>query len=123
MAVDEKLKRFISSSFSSVWALEVLLHLKAAGEPESESKLIATLRASELVIQRSVEELVAAGLALRDHSGQIEYQPVSPAVAEQVAQTESLYRSRPDMVRRLIVARQPGNLSKFADAFRLRGDD
>lgn len=123
MAADEELKRFIGSSFSSVWALEVLLHLKSAGRPQSASKLIASLRASELVIQRSVEELVAAGLALSDQSGEIFYQPVSPAVAEQVEQTEALYRGRPDMVRRLIIARSPGSLATFANAFRLRKDD
>ena len=123
MAADEQLKRFISSSFSSVWALEVLLHLKAADRAQSGSELIATLRASELVIERSVDELVAAGLALRDDHGGIAYQPVSPTVGEQVLQTEALYRRRPDMVRRLIVSRASQSLSTFANAFRLRKDE
>jgi len=123
MAADEQLKRFISSSFSSVWALEVLLHLKAADRVQSGSELIAALRASELVIERSVDELVAAGLALRDDHGGIVYQPVSPTVGEQVLQTEALYRRRPDMVRRLIVSRASQSLSTFANAFRLRKDE
>lgn len=123
MAADDQLKRFIRSSLSSVWALEVLLHLKAMGSGQTRSDLITRLRASELVVERSVEELVAAGLAMTDDQGRVAYQPVSPAVAELVEETERLYARRPDMVRRLIMARSEDSLSTFANAFRLWKED
>jgi hypothetical protein len=61
--VNNELSRFISSSFPSVWALELLLLLKSERRPWSRGELIGALRASELVVSQSLDSLVAGGLA------------------------------------------------------------
>lgn len=122
MTSDEELSRFITSSFPSVWALELLLLLKRHPESQSRADLIATLRASDLVVSHALDSLVAAGLASVDEKGQASYVPLSPAVAELVDRAEDLYARRPDAVRRLIIAPYTRGIAAFADAFRLRKD-
>jgi predicted transcriptional regulator len=58
----DDLFRFIGSSFRSVWALELLLLLKGDDRGWSRDALITALRASELVVNKALEELLAAGL-------------------------------------------------------------
>ena len=85
------------------------------------TELVATMRASELVISKALGSLVAAGLVSAEDEGVV-YMPVSPQVANLVERTESLYAARPDAVRRAIVSASVGGLAAFADAFRLRKD-
>ena len=66
---DEDALRFIAASFPSVWALELLLTLKQEARAWSREQLIARLRASELVIGKALDALVAAGLASLDEQG------------------------------------------------------
>jgi hypothetical protein len=116
---DEDVLRFIAATFPSVWALELLLAVKAAPRVWPREELIATLRASELVVSKALEALIAAGLASSDDQGVV-YLPVNADVAEFVERAEQLYRSRPNSVRRAIVAASAGGATAFADAFRLR---
>lgn len=109
------------SSFRSVWALELLLLLKRDPRPWERSELVTTLRASELVVTKALDSLLAAGLASIDGSA-ARYMPVNDQVAEDVERTERLYAARPDAVRRAIVSASSGGLTAFADAFRLRKD-
>jgi DNA-binding transcriptional regulator PaaX len=122
MNPDVELSRFITSSFPSVWALEVLLLLKAEADCLDQLELITRLRASELVISQALHALVAAGLVSVDRQGCASYIPASEATAQIVEATEKLYRRRPDAVRRMIVASHASGLTAFADAFRLRKD-
>ena len=118
----EDIASFIRSSFRSIWALEVLLHVRRrAADPVSKEQLLLELRASEAIIASSVTDLVAAGLVLVEEDGRIRYAPTSDETATIVGDIEALYRSRPDAVRRVIVM-GTGNLAAFADAFRLRRD-
>lgn len=119
MASPDELSSFISSSFRSVWALELLLLLKGEATALSPQKLVAQMRSSSSVVEKALQELVAAGLAGIDGST-ARYMPVTPAVAELVDETEELYASRPDRVRRLIVASSNRGLAAFSDAFRLK---
>ena len=116
---DEDVLRFIAATFPSVWALELLLAVKGAPRVWPREELIATLRASELVVSKALEALIAAGLASSDDQGVV-YLPVNADVAEFVDRAEQLYRSRPNSVRRAIVAASAGGATAFADAFRLR---
>ena len=118
---DHDLLAFITSSFRSVWALELLLLLKRDPRPWERSELVTTLRASELVVTKALDSLLAAGLASIDGSA-ARYMPVNDQVAEDVERTERLYAARPDAVRRAIVSASSGGLTAFADAFRLRKD-
>ena len=116
---DEDVLRFIAATFPSVWALELLLAVKGAPRVWPREELIATLRASELVVSKALDALIAAGLASSDDQGVV-YLPVNADVAEFVERAEQLYRSRPNSVRRAIVAASAGGATAFADAFRLR---
>lgn len=112
---------FITSSFRSVWALELLLVLKREARVWGRSELVSTMRSSELVVTKALDTLVAAGLASIEGVG-ARYMPVSDDVAKCVEETEKLYAARPNAVRRAIVSASAGDVTAFADAFRLRRD-
>jgi hypothetical protein len=118
---DQDLLTFIGSSFRSVWALELVLVLKSEPKVWTRSELVTTMRASELVVSKALDSLVAAGLASLEGEG-ARYMPVSDQVAECVEQAERLYSSRPNAVRRAIIAASTDGVAAFADAFRLRKD-
>lgn len=118
-APKEDLLRLIGSSFRSVWALELLLLLKRERRPWPPDELISTLRASDLVVNKALDELVAAGLVSVGGEG-ARYMPVSADVAERMDAVEKLYAARPDAVRRAIVSATSRGATAFADAFRLR---
>jgi hypothetical protein len=118
---DQDLLQFITSSFRSVWALELLLVLKREPRTWLPSELVTTMRASDLVISKALDSLLAAGLASLEGEG-VRYMPVNQEVAACVEETEKLYSARPDAVRRAIVSASVGGLAAFADAFRLRRD-
>src|SRR5688572_9482150 len=103
MVPPEQLASFIASSFRSVWALELLLLLKREGRPCSTEELVSAMRASSSVVDKALDCLLAAGLAGMDGT-HATYMPVSPGVDLLVDETEQLYRSKPDRVRRLIIA-------------------
>jgi hypothetical protein len=120
-APDESLLEFAASSFSSVWALELLLVLKGQPRPWPRAELVTTLRASELVVTRALESLLAAGLVSID--GDVAaYMPVNDKVAAKVDALEKLYAARPNSVRRAIVDSGRGGATAFADAFKFRKD-
>jgi hypothetical protein len=117
----DDLLRFVGSSFRSVWALELLLVLKREPRLWSRDELVTVLRASDLVVAKALDGLVAAGLASVEGQGAL-YMPVSADVAQRVDEVERLYALRPDAVRRAIVAASASSATAFADAFRLRKD-
>jgi hypothetical protein len=86
------------------------------------AELVAALRASDLVVSKALDSLVAAGLASLEAEG-ARYMPVSDAVAECVDQVEQFYRVRPNAVRRAILSAAGGSAAAFADAFKLRRDE
>lgn len=121
---DEDVLRFIAASFPSVWALELLLVLKHDGDPLPSQELVTRLRASEVVVSKALEALVAAGLASVEAGGAV-YLPVNSDVDRYVDRVQEMYRSRPNLVRRTIVLAGSNSAAAFAEAFRLRrdGDD
>jgi hypothetical protein len=118
---DEDVLRFIAATFPSVWALELLLALKRERRPWTSEQLVTTLRASDLVVSKALDALIAAGTASVDEQGAV-YLPVNAAVESCVEQVEQLYRSRPNAVRRTIISAASSSATAFADAFRLRKD-
>ena len=119
MASPQELASFIGASFRSVWALELLLLLKQQERACSAEELVTFMRASPSVVERALESLTSAGLAGADAKG-VAYMPVSAEVAKLVEETEQLYRTKPNRVRRLIVASGHSGLVAFSDAFRLK---
>ena len=118
---EDDLFRFIGSSFRSVWALELLLLLKRERRAWDRRELISTLRASELVVNKALDELVAGGLVSLDGEG-ASYMPASDDLACRIDQVASLYAAKPDAVRREIVSASASGATAFANAFRLRKD-
>jgi hypothetical protein len=117
----DDLLRLIGSSFRSVWALELLLLLKREPRSWTAAELVAALRASDLVVNKALDELVAGGLVSVDTGG-ARYMPVSEDVAGRIDEIEALYAARPDAVRREIVSAVSSGATAFADAFKLRKD-
>lgn len=120
---EEDVANFVRDTFVSVWALELLLFLKR--EPDRlwrRPDLVTALRASESAIDRSIENLFAAGLLVVDEEGSARYGPATAELAGLIGAAEALYRQKPDAVRRLIILPRHDGLSAFADAFRLRKD-
>lgn len=117
----DDLFRFIGSSFRSIWALELLFLLKRDPREWSRDELITTLRASELVVNKALDELIAAGL-ISIEGERPRYQPASPAMRRTIDAAEKLYAARPDAVRRAIVSAASSGATAFADAFKLRKD-
>ena len=116
----DEIADFIRSSFTSIWSLEVLLHLKAESwAAKTREQLIGDLRASDAVVSASVSSLLAAGLIVEEDGPSYRYAPASDDLAALVEVTDAIYRRQPDAVRRVIVVGK-GNLAAFADAFRLR---
>jgi hypothetical protein len=118
---NDEILRFIASSFRSVWALELLLALKSDRRIWSHPELVATMRASDLVVTKALDALEAAGF-VSNNGDKAQYMPVSKDVAALIDGAEELYAKRPDAVRRAIVSASAGDATAFADAFRLRKD-
>jgi hypothetical protein len=118
---EEEVLRFIAASFPSVWALELLFVLKSEPRVWAREELVAALRASDLVVAKALDGLVAAGLASCETGGAL-YLPVNADVERSVDSAEALYRSRPNKVRRAIVSARTSSATAFADAFKLRRD-
>jgi hypothetical protein len=114
---------FIRDHFRSVWALELLLFLKRnAATGWSNDALVEALRASEAIVAKCLEELLAGGLILTDDDGHSQYAPATDGLRKLVDDTQQLYDKKPDAVRRLIISSSGVGLSAFADSFRLWKD-
>lgn len=120
---EESLARFITSAFRSIWSIELLCLVRSRGDHHwSRDELITSLRASEQVLARSIEDLAAADL-VRVEEGRIRYAPGSAALDATINEVSRVYASRPAYVRRLILGGGEDQLTRFADAFRLRGEN
>jgi hypothetical protein len=120
---DEQIAGFIQSSFRSVWTLELLLHLaRTEDRGWTPQELVDALRASDSIVSRGIEALLAAGLIVVDEAAGARYRPASADLAALSDGAARLYAQRPDAVRRLIVGAGSDGLAAFADAFRLRRD-
>ncbi|MBO9576636.1 MAG: hypothetical protein J7494_12940 [Sphingobium sp.] len=120
---DKLIAGFITSSFQSVWSLELLLHLKKASDRcFAQQELVTALRASDEVVSTSIQSLLAAGLIVEDEQRCVTFAPATEELAGHVEAVERLYQVKPDAVRRVIVHGADKGPSDFADAFKLRRD-
>jgi len=122
MATNAELIYFIQSSFRSVWALEVVRELRShAGIEVAPERLVAELRASDLIVRQSLKDLSAAGIVQIDSSGRAKYAPATTELDGLVAAAIAHYAAAPGSVRRAILFASNRDLAAFAEAFRLRG--
>ena len=123
MSTPPHVSDFVRSSFRSVWALELLLHLKRTAERAwSTQDLVDAMRGSAMIVDQSLDGLMRMGLVSIDADGCARFQPATPDLAALVDQTEQLYARKPETVRRIIVSGSHKGLATFADAFRLWKD-
>lgn len=123
MAASDSVTSFIRGAFRSVWALELLLHLKRTRERAwATDELVDVLRGSAMIVSQSLDGLMRMGLVSIDDKGCARYQPATEDLARLVDETEQLYARKPETVRRLIVSGTHKGLANFADAFRLWKD-
>lgn len=120
MPASPHLTVFIRDHFPSVWALELLLFLKNDSSVALRNdEMVRAIRASEAIVTKSLEVLLAGGLVVEDDEGRVQYRPASDNLGHLVDETQQLYARKPDAVRRLIVSPIGTGLSAFADSFRL----
>jgi len=123
MAATDPILSFIRGSFRSVWALELLLHLRRTRDRAwAADELVQRLRGSALIVSQSLDGLMRAGLVSIDEQGRARYQPVSAELDQLVDSAQELYSRKPDAVRRTILSAGHPGLANFADAFRLWRD-
>lgn len=124
MTSKQELSSFIRSTFRSVWSLELLLFLRDQRDrPWSRGALIQAMRGSDLLVARSTEALLAAGLVDVDAEGATIYRTASPDLERWVEAVAAEYARSPDAVRRMIIAGAAGgDLAAFAEAFKWRND-
>lgn len=123
MAATDSVSSFICGAFRSVWALELLLHLRRTRERAwSTEELVEALRGSALIVSQSLDGLIRAGLVSIDDRGCARYQPASPETEQLMDAAQELYTRKPETVRRIIVSAGHPGLANFADAFRLWKD-
>lgn len=123
MASEEDVSAFVRTTFGSIWSLETLLLLRSDRERWwTRDEIVTALRASDLVVNQSLERLCIAGLVMIEEGGTAHYQPVDPGLDELVEGAQQIYARSPDAVRRTIVAAANPGITAFADSFRLKKD-
>jgi DNA-binding IscR family transcriptional regulator len=112
---------FIRRSLKSVWALELLLLLRADRERGwTTAELVSELRANDSLVTRILEDFRRHGLV--GGEGGWRYAAKAPD-ADLCDQIEALYRERP-MTLIKAISTPPDRLQALADAFRIKkGDD
>lgn len=122
MPARSEIEAFISSSFRSIWSLDLVQLLHENPERSySNEQLIAALRASDAVVSQSIASLAAAGLVLVD--GEVIRLHIANDQSRRLIEGAiELYGKSPDRVRRLIISAASPGITAFADAFRLRKD-
>jgi DNA-binding transcriptional ArsR family regulator len=114
---------FIRQHVRSVWALELLLLLKADGARcWGVDELVAALRASQTLVTGNLAALEGAGLIIRDDKDCFRYQPAADVLARLCDALEADYRAKPVTVIRWISA-PAERLQSLADAFKFKGGD
>lgn len=122
-AQGQQLHAFIRATFRSVWAIELLCHLRTRRDQRLDAgEIVSALRASDRVVEQGLADLAAAGLVVADESGHVRYAPANPGLDELAAEAEALYAKSPNAVRRMIIAAANPGVTAFADAFKLRKD-
>lgn len=124
MSSRDEVEEFVRATFRSVWALELLCMLrKDRARSLTHREMVDGLRASDIVVTQSLDNLSAVGLVVRAKDGSARYSPARPETDRLVESTEDYYAKSPNAVRRIIASAANPGLTAFANAFRLWKDD
>lgn len=120
MAGESMISQFIRAYIPSVWALEMLLLLRAdPGRRWSPPELLKELRASTSLVDENLAHFERHGLALNDGQGW-HFAPANPRLEALAAELAALYAERPMYTIGLIA--RPDPLQALANAFRIKRD-
>ena len=121
MADEPQITQFIRAYIPSVWALELLLLLRAdPAKAWSPAELLKELRASTSLVDENLAHFEHHGLALKDAAGW-RFAPASQHLEALAAELAALYRERPMFTIGLIA--RPDPLQALANAFRIKRDE
>jgi hypothetical protein len=118
---EPEIAQFIHAYIPSVWALELLLLLRAdPARRWSPGELLKELRASTKLVDENLAHFERHGLALKDEAGW-HFAPASAHLESLAAELAALYRERPMHTIGLIA--RPDPLQSLANAFRIKRDE
>jgi hypothetical protein len=121
VADESEIAKFIRAYIPSVWALELLLLLRADPDRRwTAAELLKELRASTSLVDENLAHFERHGLALKDEAGW-RFAAASPHLEALVAGLAALYRERPMHTIGLIA--RPDPLQALANAFRIKRDE
>lgn len=122
VAIPRRVRRLILEAIDSVAELEALLLLReTAGQAWTPDAASARLYVSRHVAAYSLSALAHRGLLKETDAGFI-YEPLAPALGEDVAALAASYSQSLIAVTQLIHSKPPPSVQDFARAFRLRND-
>lgn len=120
--MDEDLLQFIRGVIPSVWALEILLLMRARRDRTwTREELARELRSHPNLTGEILAGFERAGLLASRPEG-CAYAPASEVLDKLSGRLADVYRERPVTVINAITSSRRDHLQSFADAFRLRGD-
>jgi predicted transcriptional regulator len=119
MKSESEVLEYAGASFRSVWALELLLLLRRSARSWTPADIIKELRSSRVVVIEALNNLTAAGLAVREERDEYRYAAVGHA-EQLIAELERLYAVKPTLVMRSIVNSPNSKLQMLSDAFRIK---
>jgi hypothetical protein len=117
----EDAKAFIRAAVRSVWALELLLFLRAhVGQTWDVKALTRELRAAEPLIQEMIGIFRAVGVIGGE---EIRYAPATEQIDGIVCEIADEYTRRPISAIKEIYALETSKIQDFANAFRIKKKD
>ena len=116
---DEEIQQFISAHIPTVWALELLIALRAkAGARCSVEQLVKELRATPGLVTGNLALFERLGLAARQDEGWC-YTPANSWLDQMAQGMAERYRERPSSTIQMIHKTDP--VQSLANAFKFRG--
>jgi hypothetical protein len=122
MSFDMDFPRMIRTYIASVWALELLLLMRAEATRWWQPKELSDeLRATVPLVETCLKRFRRLGLVVGDENGLFRFGPASPGLRGFCDQLSDEFRERPVSVITLIAAPED-RIQQLADAFRFRGN-
>lgn len=120
---DEAILEFASTTFRSVWPIELLFFLSQKPDQAWQvSTLARELRASVLIVTQGLSALQAVGFVTADQRYAYSFRPKTAESVELAHALINLYQRKPRAINCAIFAAPRDRIQSFADAFRLRKD-
>ena len=121
MPLDEAHLQFLRSTLRSVWALELMLFLRAhADRPWSPEALTLELRASVPLIVELLQHFQRSGLVIAEDANLWVWRPANVELSACADAIANAHARTPFQVINAILDTPNERLRTFADAFRLR---